>query len=225
MADAGLRPGEATALAWEHVGARTLLVEQASSGDGGAAKGTKTGAIRTVRLLAALVDDLAAWRSRSARDGGPLFPRRDGTAWTMTDYRNWRRRRFDPAAETAGLVGVRPYDLRHSFASLMIQSGYSPVELAAELGHAPTLTLNTYAHVFSEFARGERVDPERSSSRCGRRRNRRPGERPILSASRKRDRTAVASCAITREGQRSHPVRSCFCLKARARPASLTQRR
>jgi len=161
MADAGLRPGEATALAWEHVGARTLLVEQASSGDGGAAKGTKTGAIRTVRLLAALVDDLAAWRSRSARDGGPLFPRRDGTAWTMTDYRNWRRRRFDPAAETAGLVGVRPYDLRHSFASLMIQSGYSPVELAAELGHAPTLTLNTYAHVFSEFARGERVDPER----------------------------------------------------------------
>jgi integrase len=79
----------------------------------------------------------------------------------MTDYRNWRRRRFDPAAETAGLDGVRPYDLRHSFASLMIQSGYSPVELAAELGHAPTLTLNTYAHVFSEFARGERVDPER----------------------------------------------------------------
>jgi site-specific recombinase XerD len=56
---------------------------------------------------------------------------------------------------------VRPYDLRHSFASLMIQSGYSPVELAAELGHAPTLTLDTYAHVFSEFARGERVDPER----------------------------------------------------------------
>jgi hypothetical protein len=43
----------------------------------------------------------------------------------------------------------------------MIQTGYSPVELAAELGHAPTLTLNTYAHVFSEFARGERVDPER----------------------------------------------------------------
>ena len=161
MAYAGLRPGEATALTWEHVGARTLLVEQASSGDGGAAKGTKTGAIRTVRLLAPLVDDLAAWRTSSARDGGPLFPRRDGTAWTMTDYRNWRRRRFDPAAETADLVGVRPYDLRHSFASLMIQSGYSPVELAAELGHAPTLTLNTYAHVFSEFARGERVDPER----------------------------------------------------------------
>ena len=131
MAYAGLRPGEATALTWEHVGARTLLVEQASNGDGGAAKATKTGAIRTVRLLAPLVDDVAAWRSSSARESGPMFPRRDGTAWTMTDYRNWRRRRFDPAAETADLEGVRPYDLRHSFASLMIQAGYSPVELAA----------------------------------------------------------------------------------------------
>jgi excisionase family DNA binding protein len=58
-------------------------------GEGRVANGTKTGAIRTVRLLAPLVDDLAAWRSSSARDGGPLFPRRDGTAWTMTDYRNW----------------------------------------------------------------------------------------------------------------------------------------
>lgn len=42
----------------------------------------------------------------------------------------------------------------------MIQAGYSAVELAAEMGHAPTLTLNTYAHLFSEFARGKRIDPE-----------------------------------------------------------------
>jgi hypothetical protein len=41
----------------------------------------------------------------------------------------------------------------------MIQAGYSPVELAAELGHSPTLTLDTYAHLFSEFARGERIEP------------------------------------------------------------------
>jgi len=40
----------------------------------------------------------------------------------------------------------------------MVQAGYSAVELAAELGHAPTLTLDTYAHLVSEFARGERVD-------------------------------------------------------------------
>lgn len=48
----------------------------------------------------------------------------------------------------------------------MIQAGYSPVELAAELGHSPTLTLDTYAHLFSEFARGERVDPVREILRA-----------------------------------------------------------
>lgn len=160
MAYAGLRPGEAAALTWEHVGKRTLLVEQ--TGDDGRTKETKTGTIRTVKLLAPLADDLTAWRrtSRQPADLAPIFPRADGGTWTDDDYRNWRRRRFDPAAAAADLAGIRPYDLRHSFASLMIQAGYSTVELAAELGHAPTLTLNTYAHVFSEFARGTQVDPE-----------------------------------------------------------------
>jgi hypothetical protein len=53
----------------------------------------------------------------------------------------------------------------------MIQAGYSPVELAAELGHSPTLTFGTYAHLFSEFSRGERLDPE-SLIRVARRRRR-----------------------------------------------------
>ena len=34
----------------------------------------------------------------------------------------------------------------------------SVVELAEQLGHAPTMTLNTYAHVFAEHRRTEPVD-------------------------------------------------------------------
>lgn len=79
---------------------------------------------------------------------------------TDSDYRNWRRRRFQPALDRANVDRCVPYDLRHSFASLMIQAGYSAAELAAEMGHAPTLTLDTYVHLFSEFARGERVDAD-----------------------------------------------------------------
>jgi len=163
MAYAGLRPAEATALAWHHVGDRTLLVEQSTDGQGGT-KVTKTGVIRTVPLLSPLAGDLAAWRAASSppSDEAPIAPRSDGGWWTATDYRNWRRRRFDPAIERAGLPVTRPYDLRHSYASLMVQAGYSAVELAAELGHSPTLTLDTYAHVFSEFARGERIDPHQA---------------------------------------------------------------
>ena len=162
MAYAGLRPGEATALTWADVGDRTILVERSNDQDGELVQ-TKTGVIRTVRLLEPLAEDLVKWRA--AQDdpspSQPLAPRADGRGWNIDDYKNWRRRRFDPALKDAGLAPGRPYDLRHSFASLMIQAGYSPVELAAELGHAPTLTLDTYSHVFSEFARGDRVDPER----------------------------------------------------------------
>jgi len=34
------------------------------------------------------------------------------------------------------------------------------VEVAQQLGHAPTMTLETYAHVFSEFEPGSRVPAE-----------------------------------------------------------------
>lgn len=161
MAYAGLRPGEATALTWEDIGDRTILVERSNDQDGEVVE-TKTGAIRTVRLLEPLAEDLAAWRATrdNPAPSQPLVPRADGHGWNIDDYKNWRRRRFDPAVKHAGLERLRPYDLRHSFASLMIQANYTPVELAAELGHSPTLTLDTYSHVFSEFARGERLDPE-----------------------------------------------------------------
>jgi len=161
MAYAGLRPGEALALQWDHVNQHTILVEQTSSEDGPDAP-TKTRRIRTVRLLGPLGADLREWRSVQQTSGSCawVFARAGGILPTPTAYRNWRRKRFDPACDKAGTARVRPYDLRHSFASLMIQAGYSPVELAAELGHSPTLTLNTYAHLFSEFARGERIDPE-----------------------------------------------------------------
>ncbi len=160
LAYAGLRPSEATALTWEHVRERTLLVEASRDATGGATT-TKTKTIRTVRLLEPLADDLREWRARSDEraDSALVIGRADGSPWTTSDYRNWRRRHFDPATAAIGRADLRPYDLRHSFASLMIQAGYSPVELAAELGHSPTLTLDTYAHLFSEFARGERIDP------------------------------------------------------------------
>lgn len=88
-----------------------------------------------------------------------LFPRSDGAPWRIDDWKNWRHRHFDPATKRAGLGRPRPYDLRHSFASLMVrEQRTSVVELAEQLGHAPTMTLNTYAHVFAEHRRAEPVD-------------------------------------------------------------------
>jgi integrase len=68
------------------------------------------------------------------------------------DYRNWRKRHFRPAAIEAGAPNGRPYDLRHSFASLMLHEGrVGIVDLASQLGHSPTMTLNTCGHVIAEL--------------------------------------------------------------------------
>jgi hypothetical protein len=59
---------------------------------------------------------------------------------------------YVPAATAAGVETPRPYDLRHSFASLLIHEGrHSIVDIAAQLGHDATMTLSTYAHVVAEL--------------------------------------------------------------------------
>ena len=158
LAYAGLRPGEALTLTWSHVRDRTLLVEAAVSV--GAVSENKTRRRRTVRLLPPLGADLAEWRLRAGRppEDALLFPGHDGRPWSPAAYKNWHRRFFRPAIAAAGLTGARPYDLRHSFVSLLIAEGHNVVEVARQAGHSPKMALDTYAHVFEEFDPTQRVD-------------------------------------------------------------------
>jgi integrase len=161
LAYAGLRPGEAVALRWSDVRERTILVERALAL--GEVKSTKTRRIRAVRLLAPLADDLAALRKSrpAAKPDDLIFGRvSDGGRMTEIDYRNWRRRIYAVAAKRAGLRTQRPYDLRHAFVSLLLAEGRSVVEVAAQAGHAPTMTLDTYAHVIAELEGAERRPAE-----------------------------------------------------------------
>ena len=159
LAYAGLRPQEALALEWRHVRERTLLVERALS-DGVLKLLKNRRQPRTVKLLAPLREDLAAWRL-VAPTGGPVFPSGSGGSWRASDWRNWRKRIYRPVAESVGIDGARPYVLRHAFASLLIHEGrLSVVEIAAQLGHNPTVCLDTYAHVMAEQDGGERVGAE-----------------------------------------------------------------
>ena len=62
-----------------------------------------------------------------------------------------------PRRTSAGIgAPVRPYDLRHSFVSLLIAEGANVVEIARQAGHSPTITLSTYAHLFDERPPGQR---------------------------------------------------------------------
>src|SRR3954447_5869567 len=162
LAYAGLRPQEALALQWGHVRGRTLLVEQALVD--GELKGQKTNRPpRTVDLLPSLATDLAEWRLASGRPHGDayVFPAASGGPWQDHDWRNWRKRVYVPAAIAAGVDAPRPYDLRHSFASLLIHEGrHSIVDIAAQLGHDATMTLSTYAHVVAELRDAPRISAE-----------------------------------------------------------------
>jgi len=162
LAYAGLRPQEALALQWRHVRERTLLIEQAASD--GRLKGQKTNRPpRSVDLVSPLRDDLSYWRlaSTPADPDAFVFARADGALWREDDWRNWRKRIFAPAARAIGIASPRAYDLRHSFASLLIHEGrLSIVELAEQLGHNPTMCLSTYAHVMAELRGAPKVSAE-----------------------------------------------------------------
>jgi integrase len=158
LAYAGLRPGEALALAWADVGERTLRVRRSMSR--GLEKRTKTGATRSVRLLAPLAEDLAAWRKVTRQPSGLVFPRPSGAAWSDDDWRNWRHRVFQANADAIGKANARPYDLRHSFVSLLIAEGRTVIDVAQQAGHSAETCLRYYAHLFAEFDPARRVSAE-----------------------------------------------------------------
>ena len=55
------------------------------------------------------------------------------------------------AIKTAGLHEIRIHDFRHSFASLMINSGANITVVSKYLGHSNiTMTLNVYSHMFEQ---------------------------------------------------------------------------
>src|SRR2546428_13876016 len=56
---------------------------------------------------------------------------------------------------------------RCSFASLLIREGrQSVVDIASQLGHSPTRTLDTYGHVIDELAGAEKVSAEEEIRRA-----------------------------------------------------------
>ena len=118
-----------------------------------------------MRLLAPLAADLSEWRIAQGRPAPDalVFPSLSGGAWSDDAWRYWRRRIFGPAARAAGLENARPYDLRHSFVSLLLAEGANVVEVARQAGHSPTMTLSTYAHLFEELD-GPTALPPRTGS-------------------------------------------------------------
>lgn len=149
LAYVGLRPREALGLTWDLLDRDRLILP---------AELTKGRMARTPDVPRPVVADLARWKLASGAVGGLVFPRpSDGERWTKSDWDNWRNRGFTKAAGAAGLLewdteseawtgDFRPYDLRHTCASLMIRAHMPPADVAAQLGTSLELLFRTYAH-------------------------------------------------------------------------------
>lgn len=78
-----------------------------------------------------------------------IFPRAsDRQPWHKTDWDNWRGRRFKKAAKDVGLgQDLKPYDLRHTAATLYAAAGWDHLEIAHQLGHSAKESVGTYQHL------------------------------------------------------------------------------
>ena len=162
LAYSGLRPGELRALRWSDIGERTVHVQRATNPDG-SVKPTKNRRRRSVRLMAPLAQDLREYRlvARRPPEDALIFPRADGRAWTRDDWGNWRSRTWHEACARVGLDAPRPYDLRHSAASLWLAEGQQQLQVARWLGHSLSELQKTYAHLFEEYGGRQAIDAER----------------------------------------------------------------
>ena len=168
---AGPRPGELLALKWQDLklpeepgeaGEATIRRSLSVTHDGLVLRETtKTGKGRPVYLLPPAVQALRAHRKRQLEEQlryaglwenhNLVFPSKTGTPMSAN---NLSRRHFKLLLERAGLPDVRLYDLRHTFATLWLESGEHPKILQEILGHSRiSVTLDTYSHVVPHMQR------------------------------------------------------------------------
>jgi integrase len=153
--DAGMRPGELFGLHWDAVDllAGTVAVRWSLEEIGGKArlKVPKTAkSRRTIPVAPHTVKALAAHRARMKAEGrdvtvGPVFVNTEG-GWLL--QANFYRRCFLKVLARAKLPHVRPYDMRHTMATLLLLKGVNVKVVSERLGHENVeTTLRHYAHV------------------------------------------------------------------------------
>jgi integrase len=90
---------------------------------------------------------------------GLVFCTSVGTSYERT---NWRVQQYRRMLERATLPYIRPHDLRHTAATLLLLEGVQPLVVSEMLGHASVaFTLATYGHVQAEMRKPARDAMER----------------------------------------------------------------
>lgn len=147
----GLRTGEAIGLDWREVDFRqkTVLVKQAFVVDD--ITDTKTSKERTVQLNSrafAALKRQKAWTfmSQPQDDNEPWRVFHDpGTGQPWAYEQNARKRYWKPTLTTLGIRYRRPYNTRHTYATLGLMAGVNPAYMAKQLGHGVDVFFKDYS--------------------------------------------------------------------------------
>lgn len=155
----GLRRGELLGLRWPNVnldGARIRVMQSLTKLPGGSALSEpKTQRARREIVLPGFVVEVlrrhkAEQNERRLKlgqawsDTGLVFDRGDGKAMDPDGFSHG----FRKLAKSAGFPGMRLHDVRHAFATSLLEQGVHPAIASAVLGHAsPSFTMAVYQHV------------------------------------------------------------------------------
>ena len=155
----GMRPGEIRALKWTDVqmDAGTIRVSRTMTRDAEyrhvVGTTTKTGTVRVVAIPQVTIDALKRYRSAQAQrrlrtehwaDTGLIFDRGNGHVIPQQTFARMHTR----MVERAGVPYVAPHGLRHTAATLLLESGVDSKIVSATLGHARTATTqDIYQHI------------------------------------------------------------------------------
>lgn len=147
----GLRTSEATALNWSDIDfvGGTVRVRRAITREAkGVAEYPKTDAgRRDVKLLAPALAALNAQKAITflADEDGPVFinpTTRERYSGSHQIWRIWRS-----ALKRAGVRYRKPYQTRHTYASMMLSAGEHPMWVAKQMGHTDTtMVVRVYGH-------------------------------------------------------------------------------
>jgi integrase len=145
----GARQGELLGLKWRDINWKNKQIHIQRTFNNGSFFKTKTKTSnRKIDIGPTVITALRKWKLACPSNKLDLvFPNAEGNT---IDHNNLLKRYFFPAIEKAKLPRIRFHDLRHTFASLLIEQGENIKYIQSQLGHArPTITLDVYAHLVS----------------------------------------------------------------------------